>query len=459
MSSSIDYSRRVVGERFPVRHPSQPQEYLDAAVRAERFVDSYRVDTADGIHWNDPEGDRDDVTWFGGTAGIMRWYLSLQRQTGSERYARIARDAARYLAKHWNDVLASPPASFSPALSLGYYHGAAGVGQMLIEMQREFPDAGTFNAINEIADWYLAHQRRDSQGVSWTGVPAPILDGGVTLFLIDVARLTGRNDFDEAIGQSGERMLSFAERMPDGGLRFNGYAPIGDEYQPNFEFGTTGIAFQLTRLFDYCGEQRYLDAALAAAKHVRSLFVRQAEGYAIPCRYGADGLPVTDEQGRVLYYPGLCIGTSGSLKLFCRLFQITGDSSYNDRIVELTDGFNALGGPETQSAGLWNNICWCCGHAGIVHIYAGLAAVHGDERFKAMALRAADVLLGWEERLQTPQEASDWPTAYERIHPEHVTRPIGLWNGAAGVGQALLEAHQLAVGRPDFLAVADEPFA
>lgn len=225
--------------------------------------------------------------------------------------------------------------------------------------------------------------------------PASISDGGVILYLIEQAETIGDDGtLRRLIVDAGERLLAYGEETSDGGLRFNAVRGIRDIYQPSFEFGTAGAGFILAALYEFTEDVRYLRAAQLAGVHLKSLFIEQPNGGAlIPWGYDSDGNAVLGEDGKTLLYLGVCLGVAGIEKYYYKLYRLTKEQHYLDDAHQLAQGLVSSGAPKHQTNGLWNSVCYCCGHAGIVHVFAGLYEATGDSLYKDIALDAADVLV------------------------------------------------------------------
>lgn len=454
-----DYTFRKVGAAYPgADSVATVQDYETSILGAERFLDRSRHETPDGVHWQSEASDEGDVTWYDGTAGVMYYYLGAYLATRDEEHLRLVRESARYLASHWHDLLDRPPASFSASYAPGYYHGIGGVGALLIEAYKVLGDESIARTTRDIADWYVHNVRRDEFGAYWNGQPASISDGGAILYLIEQAETIGDDGtLRRLITDAGDRLLAWGEDTGDGGLRFNALRGIRDIYQPSFEFGTAGAGFILAALYEFTGDGKYLDAAERAGVHLNSLFVEQpGGGVLVPWGYGPDGAPVLGEDGRTLLYAGVCLGAAGIEKYYYKLYAVTQERRYLDDARRLAEGLASTGAPKRQTNGLWNSVCYCCGHAGIVHVYAGLYAATGDELYRRIALDAADVLVAWGETL--PDGTEDWPIAYNRVDPHTIMRRIGYWDGTAGVAAALREAVSLRTGQGETTRLRDDPF-
>ena len=191
------------------------------------------------------------------------------------------------------------------------------------------------------------------------------------------------------------------------------------------------------------------------ALRLEEVRVPQEKGSAITYRIYDDGA-IEKEGDRTVFYLGLCHGPAGTGRFYYELAKNTGDDVYRKILVDLVDGLEALGAPERQSPGFWNTVNYCCGHAGLVHFFIGLYLADHDERWRDLAVRAGDVLLGSEE-IQA-DGSSDWPIAFNRVDPDDFTRPLGYYDGAAGIAAVLLELYLL--GKDEFVwpRFGDDPF-
>lgn len=461
-----DYTFRSVGSPYPL--PDRKiiaDDYLHSAQRAELFLDHNRRDLKEGVHWVGAESDDTDVTWYAGTAGIMYYYLHAYAATDDsddkQRYLRLVEESARYLANRWHDLLDVPLTRFASAMkhnpAAGYYHGIGGVGALLLEVYKVLNDESIAQTTREIANWYVRHVKHDEHGAYWSGIPASICDGGVILYLIEQAETVGDDDgvLRQLIVEAGDRLLSYGEGTRSGGLRFDAVR-VG-LYQPSFEFGTAGAGFILSELYRFTSDDKYLEAAKRAGTHLNSLFVEQPNGgVLIPWGFGPDGKAVSGEDGKTLQYLGVCLGVAGIEKYYYKMYLTTHEQHYLDDARRLAKGLLSTGAPLRQTNGLWNSVCYCCGHAGILHVFAGLYEATGDTVYRRIAMGAADVLFGWGESL--PDGSEDWPIAYLRVKPDVISRKIGYWDGAAGIAAALRQAYYLETGKGVVLRLRDDPF-
>ena len=463
------------GHPFRSRPAKDAQDWLDTALRGERYVARHQREDGEGIHWISDGNDEHNVNLYNGDAGIAYLYLELARITGDGRFDDIARKASHRLALHWHDAVDHIAYPFIDNLEYGIHLGAAGVGGVLVIAYQRYHDPVVLDALKEILDFYDRNKRSDGNGIYWGDSSTLIVDGGATLFLLRLAQVLGDDPrLDELIRGSGRKILSTGERTDKGGLILNGTKKFRDYSTPNFELGTSGAAYALTQLYRYTGDEDYLQAAQDAVRYLDEVSIPQQRGFLIPVRIGPDGTPFKGngdlladagdddpEKGELagdytepIYYLGACHGPAGTGRLWYELYQLTGRQEYLDRIKGNIDGFESLGAPELQSAGLWS-VYYCCGHASLAQFFVGLYQRLGDERWHDLAIRTGNVLLGSAEKVD--DDTVDWPVAFLRLWPSREARGLGYYDGAAGIIVALLQLYASETGGFQADRLVDDP--
>lgn len=465
------------GQPFPSKTPHSSQDYLDAALRAERYIDKHRKQTDDGIYWTGTQNVGSDLSLYSGSAGIAYLYLELGKILQNQSFKETAHQAGRYLAKHWHDLTSGNVLIEGLQPGLGYHMGVAGVGTVLVLLEREFHDPLFSQALTEIGDYLKDEARHDEHGAYWNEDATIILDGGIILFLLQLFDLQQEPRIGQLIREAGNHVLSTG-RKESAGTSFdrNMWSHIGDFRLPNFEIGTAGVAYTLVKLYEFTHDDQYLASARSAVDYLRDIAVPQRKGYLIPLRIESDGTlfkgnsdshdpkgDASDDHGTLpltftdpIFYLGACHGPAGTARLFYELDRATDGNDYADDIDQLVDGLESLGAPELQSAGLWNAVHFCCGHAGLVQFFIGLYEGTGNQRWLDLAHRAGRVLLGTEEQL--PDGTSDWPVAWERVHPDRFSRATGYYDGAAGIAASLLQLYLTDNNAFAWDRIADDPF-
>lgn len=448
----------AVGGRYETETAESPDEYLEIALRAERFLAQNAVETDDGIYWQRNGNWRGvdneiDLSFYSGSAGVLYFYLKLWDATGDDQYLPTVLKGARYLALHWRDFFSQTPVFGSmdlPGSAQGLYFGVGGLGLILANVAAATRDETARKGALEILDYYRQEAQRDDDGVYWSGLTGLAMDGGTILMLLQYQKAFPDIDLDGLIREAGAHYLRQGERTEDGGLEFNGCKTFIPISWPNYEFGTAGAGYLLTLLYEYTGEERYLQAAKDCTIYLRTIQVPQTKGYLIP-----HDVKVTDGSEPVFFLSS-CHGPGGNAKLYYRLYELTGDRNWLHDITDMVDGIESTGAPEQQSIGLWNTLCFCCGHAGFVQFFIGLYEGLGEERYKDLAVRSASVILG--EREDREDGTTDWPMAFWRVRPEFLTTDIGYYDGAAGIASALLQMWLFAKGDFHWHRLIDDPF-
>lgn len=456
-SDSNRYAYRP-GKAYAVKKADSPADYLATALKAERFIASRQVEDADGISWDVQTWPGQNLSLYSGDAGIVYFYLKLHLVTREDRFKDIALSGAHRLAIRWHDALDQSVAAGygNQQTGLGFLSGITGIGLVLVQVWRELHDENSLNAVRDIAQEFAARAKHTERGVIWYGHDSLAHDGGIILFLIAAQQVLDDSTLKELIAQAGEEYLARAVPTPYGGLIFDGMDGLESFSQPNFEFGTAGGGFIASRIYDATGDERYLNAAKRAAIYLDTIAVEQENGgILIPYRIDRHGVWRTDS-GQPIFYLGLCHGPAGTAKLYYRLYELTGQRHYADQLHRLIDGFESLGAPLRQSPGLWNSVCYCCGHAGLVQFFVGLHQSDGNQRWHTLAAESASVLLGEAEELDG--DAVDWPIAFERIHPDRYSRRIDYYEGAAGIASALLQIYLDETGNFRWSRLPDDPF-
>lgn len=441
------------GRKFNTKKAESPEEYLETALEAEKFLAKYRREDADGIFWTKPRGDSfkgEDLTLYSGTAGVLAFYLKLCEVTGDGSYESLIRSASVRLARKWRS-LEVPDFYKAPSLKdeLSPNHGLGGLAYVLLEAEEAFPDAEVSKALDEIERHYAEVANRDAAGNAFWGGDISILsDAGVLQALAALYRRSGSAGTLELIKSAGEHYVSLAKEE-ETGVSFTthdeSYFPQG-VVLPNYEFGTPAGGFTLSLLYDLTGEARYLALALESEKYFETLFSLQGKGFLVPYSLG---------QGRQsIFYFGNCGGPVGNSRFYAYLYRLTKDERYLHILYKFSAGLDFWGGPQVHSEGYWN-VGFCCGTAGLLQFYIGLYLYERRPEFLELAREAAEVILG--EKDLDEEGCAYWPMPWERIKPDEFFAGIGYFEGAAGVATSLLQLYALEKGIHGWKRWIDDP--
>ena len=181
-------------------------------------------------------------------------------------------------------------------VDLDFNHGLSGTAFALAKVWQTTGIAAYRDAALAVTNHIVATAKADGDGVAWTGAPSAALgDGAIALYLLWAARAFGEPSLRELARRSGERTLALAEPDPRGGLKWTGFPmeTLGmdhDTYLPNFEFGTAGVAYVLSRLAEETGDERFLRAAKEGAHHVQAIATVRGDAALVHKGVSDDGL-------------------------------------------------------------------------------------------------------------------------------------------------------------------------
>jgi lantibiotic modifying enzyme len=411
-------------DKKPRQTSAAVPSYLDAAIRAARWIRTARVETPAGYLWltgpERPEGFDTTPNLYTGSSGIVLFLLELARATGDKAHREEAAAGA-------DALIASLPAKADPEQAeTGLYTGVAGIGFVLNRVFKETGDEKYRKAAVRCRDLIHAAAQPAGAGVQW-GVVTDIIAGasGTGLYLLDVARAMDDTASRDLAVRAGLRLIELG--IPDAGGRKWRMDPTFERLMPNFSHGTAGVAYYLATLHRETGRQEFLDAALAGARYLQSIATTEGD----TCLIFHD-----EPDNKKLYYLGWCHGPVETSRLWVRLDQIDPKAGWLTWAKKGAKGILASGIPEHQTPGFWNNLGQCCGSAGVANFFLDLGKLTGDAGYTSFAQRVTRNLLG--RATPTPGDGLKWIHAEQRIKPEYVYAQTGYMQGAAGIGMLLL---------------------
>jgi len=414
---------------------AQSPAYKDVALDAAKWIKSTRVATPFGIAWpSDPNNPRSVSTaLYSGSPGVVLFMLELHRATGDAAYL----DEARHGADDLMTKVGSEPQS-------GLYTGVAGIGFTLGETWRATNDdkyrRAAMAAVREI-------EKRAGvvgKGVQWSN-STDIISGtaGVGLFLLYADETLHAPNARALAIKAGDRLIDLGEPAR-GGARW-AMDPTNPRRMPNFSHGTAGVAYFLATLYKVTREHRFLDAAIAGARHLTT--IAKTEGDICLVQHDQDNLD--------LYYLGWCHGPAGTARLFYQLYATTNDKGWLGWVTKSANGVLKSGIPEQRTPGFWNNVSQCCGNAGVAQFFLDLYGVTKEPRYLDFATRVTADLLA---RATRDSRGTRWVQAENRVQPDVVVAQTGYMQGAAGVGMWFLRLDGAQRQRAPFVRFPDSPW-
>ncbi len=438
------------------------EDYIDEAEKAVVYINTRRRETEHGLVWSLEDAKTyltnyyDEICMYAGSAGIAHYLLELYRATGKETYLADVKEAARYIIWRWDNQRALAKCFSAYAFTTGY----GGVAVFLDELFELTGDEEYKRVICEIAEAAIqdAIPSPDGEGFFWSSYPGVVGDGSVLLLLLRLGREFQHPEWIDFALRAGRRYLNKARAYAGGGRYYLGVDPsyfgAGEEYiDPNFPMGTCGIGFLLLRLYEESGDKAFLDAVDGIHDFVKAVALENDEHTAALLPHG---LPTRPD----VYYLSYCHGPVGTARFYHELYAVTKDPEARLWEEKLLNGIIQTGAPELHSNGYWYILCLCCGTAGMVNTFLGKWAAEGDAQYYDWARRSARVLLGQGQRFQTEdgQIGTRWNQAFAYVAQNQVTANIGMYDGAAGIGWALLQFGLAARGDFHAARALDDPY-
>jgi len=417
------------GDRVYLKSAQQTAHWLQSCARPMKMGKAWPANPLDSTTVS-PE-------LYGGTSGIVLFFLEMHRATQNKIYLNDARAGADYL-------IATLPDTLAPEQS-GLYTGVAGIGFVLEEAFKSTKDKKYRAGALRCAALLKKYAKKIGAGVAWNNV-TDIIGGsaGTGLFLLYAAREMNDPVSRELAVQSGLRLLE-SGKSENGGLKW-AMSPDFPRLMPNFSHGTAGICYFLATLYQETKRKEFLDAALAGANYLKA--IANTEGDACLIFHH-------EPDGKDLYYLGWCHGPVGTARLFYRLWQVTGDATWMDWVKKSARAILHSGIPEKQTPGFWNNASQCCGSAGVAEFFLSLHRVTGERAYLDFAKRVTTNLLA---RATREGDGLKWIQAEHRVKPDLLVAQTGYMQGAAGIGMLLLHLDDFEQGKAGGSTLPDSPF-
>ena len=416
-------------------------KYLDAALNTEKWINSNKVELANGYKWVTPKPDSValDTFWiYHGSSGVVLFYLELYNSTGNKDFLTKAEKGADYL------ISCFPEKESEPATA-GFYVGWSGIGFTLNEVFKQTQIEKYRSSALKCIDFIGMTAQHNGLGIEWNGI-TDIINGsaGIGLFLLYANKEMGYPDALNMAKEIGNRLVEVSVSAGDGLNWF-----IEPEYSrrnfsmPNFAHGTAGVSYFLARLYEETKDQAFLEAAKKGANYLLSIA-------------NDDGMVFHHEPGgENLYYFGWCHGPAGTSRLFYKLYQITNDEKWLNPIRKSEEAILNSGIPDTLLPGFWNNVSQCCGSAGLAENYLNLYKTLKNETYLNFARKITDNLL---KRSTTDGSGTRWVQAEHRTRPDLLLAQVGYMQGSAGIGMWLLHLDAYEKGLKPLITFPDVPF-
>jgi hypothetical protein len=420
--------------------------YGAIAMNAANWIVQTRIDTPQGCYWADDLIGQSSVSYnrtfdlYSGISGTIKYLIEAHMFSGKADYLETAQCAGNY-------ILAHLPALIESKVDTSLYHGGvAGIGYGLYELGKYTKTESYTHGVQEIID-YLFSEGKPSGGGIKVNKMAPLRWGetGTLLFVLHVYQDTKNATLLQFASEMGDYLVSLGVPA-HGGLKW--YSDFGPNLEaPNYAEGTSGISYTLLGLHKFTQKASHLDAALKGAAYLQAVADTSNGGCVI---FHSSSDPS-------LIYLGECNGNAGTGRLWVRLFQVTGNSTW------LTwSGMSAKTIRDHQPAPpfswyyyigksdspIWSNVGQCDGSAAVVELSMLMHEVNGTlfpDNWSYGQMVAQNMI----DVGTTKGDETYWVTTEWRTRMSSTTAPqVGYMQGASGVGSLMLGLEALSQGKP-----------
>ncbi len=433
------------------------KELLAVAVGAQRWIDSHKHTTDHGVVWGlaDEVPDKHFHSLYTGSAGISLFYLELFKATREATYLETAASAGSEIVQKIATL------DRLPCAMMGGWGG-------YLFVLHELAKATGRAEFDEAARYCVQKQFDQSEpigaGIGWVQE-------------MPYAKLTGhsgtREIFDVAEGAAGAGLAwlyAHEEGVHDQALEWTRAA--ADRLLEVAEPAEGGLRWQLMNDIPWAFDApNFAHGTAGVAYFLARLYEYTADrkyldaaiagaGHVMAMAESMEGgghlVPHILNDGKPnRYYLGACHGPAGTARLFYLLGEVTGGPEWMVWSRGLDDGLVALGAPEERTRGFWNNISQCCCDAGIGDHAVSMYRVTGDNFYLNLAGRVADELV---RRCVSDGETYRWPQAEHRGQPDFIQTQTGYMQGAAGVASFFVHLATTIEGNPVKIQFPDSPF-
>lgn len=345
-----------MGKKIPYLFKTyETEDYLKTARETAEWINEQEVTEAEGIIWKTfPDGQPgltgssilSDTSFYAGSAGIGFFFLRLYQVTQDKKWLEKAELAADYLLSKEKDISfyrniqgqieaekGKEHASKLYGWAFGYKIGPISEGQFAHALFLETNEQKYYDFAIRQADTFVEAGIEEDEKIHWSDARDIVGDAGGIVYLLQVYKQTGNKKYLETAVKAGEYIEQFANPAKNGGTYYYLYdlvaANEGDEdtIHVNFSHGSAGTAYLWAVLYEATGDKKYLGRAEKVFEYLDGIASGDDEAVLYPYQdHPKRGF--ADDR----FYLGMCGGPIGSSFPYKKLYQLTGDEKYLDKV-------------------------------------------------------------------------------------------------------------------------------
>jgi lantibiotic modifying enzyme len=380
-----------------------------------------------------------------GTNGIGTFYLELYKATKNNSYLAKAIKAANYTYEYSKKYGTNGP---------DWIGGAAGSGDFLVSLYMETKDTSLLNKAKYFGDYLISTAYTESGGYYWKHGPTfpKIYTGfahgaaGIGYFFLNLYKAT----LDYSYLDAAEKALTWLKQYY---IRFDDYS-IGWKRLTYDDFvyhqwcgGSVGIMIFLDKLYEITKSAEYLDLLKETANgFLLNAVAKSSKSCAWQYTNTGGSFPV-------IY----CHGTSSLAASLFLVYKRTNEQKYLDAGIKGMNWIDEVKIKYNPSRFYWDHIDGMqqydtgllTGTAGVGKAFLECYQIYNAERYKELAVSAADYLLSVAE---TPNQGQlRWInyTSPENINYDAKQYYTGWYSGAAGIGIFFIDLYNALPKEPE----------
>lgn len=357
----------------PAQTILEEPEHLDKIIALEKRIESGSIHRGDGIQWPVAHPDTnlewgENFSLYDGNAGIILFYAEAGKVLNNKAYLAKAKAGAKQIMAGIEDIKEG-----------SLYAGLTGIAYVMSEVATITGDQYYQDCYEQLIG--IIYEMAANESLINTNAN-DIISGwaGTGMFFLYVWEKYNDEKALE-VAKKSAHFLKMSRELAQGGLRWLPWV-ASQIYMPNFAHGTSGIAYFFARIYEVTGDEEYLSLAIEGAKHLEAIAVKENNSFKVIH---------TEGMNPPIYYLGWCHGPTGTLRLFLKLYTLTGDQHWYQLTEQCLNSIYQSTILTQRSLSLHNNGL-CCGYSGVTQLFLDLYQFSGNEEYLEYSQKVLDSL-------------------------------------------------------------------